>query len=71
MRRRDPVESAVGAAETVRRFEDESENACNFDIVDELVAEGFVHHLPYPDGRACRDECGGRARHGSDPLHAG
>jgi hypothetical protein len=36
------------AAAVVRRFEDEFKNAGNFAVVDELMAEGFVHHLPYP-----------------------
>ncbi len=39
----------------VQRFEDEFKNKANHDIVDELMTEDFVHHLPYPDlpsGRA-------------------
>ena len=41
--------------ETVRRFEDEFKNRMNLDIVDELMAPEFVHHLPYPGLRAGRD----------------
>jgi predicted SnoaL-like aldol condensation-catalyzing enzyme len=32
----------------VTRFEDEFKNKVNHDIVDELMSEDFVHHLPYP-----------------------
>ena len=32
----------------VARFEDEFKNKGNHDIVDELMSEEFVHHLPYP-----------------------
>lgn len=42
-------------ADVVRRFEDEFKNGSYFDVVDELMSEDFVHHLPYPDlpgGRA-------------------
>jgi predicted SnoaL-like aldol condensation-catalyzing enzyme len=35
-------------ADVVRRFEEEFKNANNFDIVDDLMSEGFGHHLPYP-----------------------
>lgn len=35
-------------ADVVRRFEDEFKNRNNLDIVDELMADGFVHHLPFP-----------------------
>ncbi len=35
-------------AALVARFEDEFKNAVNHDIVDELMSENFVHHLPYP-----------------------
>jgi ketosteroid isomerase-like protein len=34
--------------EIVRRFEEEFKNQANFDIVDELMAEDFVHHMPFP-----------------------
>ena len=34
--------------DTVRRFEEEFKNKANLDIVDELMASDFVHHLPYP-----------------------
>src|SRR5258708_24466614 len=36
------------SAALVARFEDEFKNAVNHDIVDELMSENFVHHLPYP-----------------------
>jgi predicted SnoaL-like aldol condensation-catalyzing enzyme len=42
-------------ADVVRRFEDEFKNRNNLDIVDELMADGFVHHAPFPglpEGRA-------------------
>jgi predicted SnoaL-like aldol condensation-catalyzing enzyme len=42
-------------ADVVRRFENEFKNRSNFDVVDELMTEGFVHHLPFtglPEGRA-------------------
>jgi ketosteroid isomerase-like protein len=42
-------------ANVVRRFEDEFKSRNNFGIVDELMSEDFVHHLPYPgvpEGRA-------------------
>ena len=32
----------------VTRFEDEFKNSANHDVVDELMSEDFVHHLPYP-----------------------
>ena len=35
-------------ADVVRRFEDEFKNRSNFDVVDELMTDGFVHHLPLP-----------------------
>lgn len=34
--------------EAVRRFEDEFKNKANLDIVDDLMADDFVHHLPFP-----------------------
>ena len=34
--------------EIVRRCEDEFKNKANHDVVDELMAPDFVHHLPYP-----------------------
>lgn len=42
-------------ADVVRRFEDEFKNRANLDVVDELMADNFVHHAPFaglPDGRA-------------------
>jgi ketosteroid isomerase-like protein len=42
-------------AQVVRRFEHEFKNNANHGIVDELMSEDFVHHLPYqglPPGRA-------------------
>ncbi len=41
--------------EIVERFEDEFKNRMNIDIVDELMAPDFVHHLPYPGLRDGRD----------------
>jgi len=41
--------------EVVRRFEHEFKNQANHDVVDELMADGFVHHLPYPGLPAGRD----------------
>jgi hypothetical protein len=35
-------------ADVVRRFEDEFKNQSRFDVVDQLMTEEFVHHLPYP-----------------------
>jgi predicted SnoaL-like aldol condensation-catalyzing enzyme len=32
----------------VRRFTEEFKNRSNFAVVDELLADGFVHHLPIP-----------------------
>lgn len=41
--------AADAAAEAlVRRFEDELKNREHIDIVDELMAPDFVHHLPLP-----------------------
>jgi ketosteroid isomerase-like protein len=40
--------------ETVRRFEEEFKNQGNHSIVDSLMTDDFVHHLPYgglPSGR--------------------
>jgi hypothetical protein len=34
--------------DVVRRFEEEFKNQSNFEIVDELMSQDFVHHLPYP-----------------------
>jgi predicted SnoaL-like aldol condensation-catalyzing enzyme len=42
-------------AQVVRRFEHEFKNYANHGIVDEMMSEDFVHHLPYqglPPGRA-------------------
>ena len=42
-------------AELVRRYTEEFKNHSNFDIVDEICSENFVHHLPIPglpEGRA-------------------
>lgn len=35
-------------ADVVRRFEEEFKNRNNLEIVDELMAEDFEHHLRYP-----------------------
>jgi len=45
----------MDSAQVVRRFEHEFKNNANHGIVDELMSEDFVHHLPYqglPPGRA-------------------
>jgi limonene-1,2-epoxide hydrolase len=45
----------MDSAQVVRRFEHEFKNNANHGIVDELMTEDFVHHLPYlglPPGRA-------------------
>ena len=42
-------------AELVRKYTEEFKNYSNFDIVDEVCSENFVHHLPIPglpEGRA-------------------
>jgi SnoaL-like polyketide cyclase len=42
-------------AELVRRYTEEFKNHGNFDVVDEVCAENFVHHLlipGLPEGRA-------------------
>jgi hypothetical protein len=36
------------AADLVRTFTEQFKNRSNFDIVDEICAENFVHHLPIP-----------------------
>src|SRR3954451_8768746 len=46
---------SMNNTEVVRRFEHEFKNDNNFDVVDEVMAEDFVHHLPFPglpEGRA-------------------
>ena len=35
-------------ADLVRRFTEEFKNRGNFDVVDEVMADSFVHHLPIP-----------------------
>lgn len=45
----------MDSAQVVRQFEHEFKNNANHGIVDELMSESFVHHLPYqglPPGRA-------------------
>jgi predicted SnoaL-like aldol condensation-catalyzing enzyme len=42
-------------ADVVPRFEEEFKNVNNLEIVDELMAEDFVHHLPYPGVPPGRD----------------
>jgi len=42
-------------AELVRKYTEEFKNHNNFDVVDEVFSENFVHHLPIPgipEGRA-------------------
>ena len=34
-------------ARLIARFEDEFKNSANHGVVDELMSEDFVHHLPY------------------------
>lgn len=34
--------------ELVRRFTEEYKNQSNFDIVEEVFSDNFVHHLPIP-----------------------
>lgn len=36
----------MSQAELVRRFTEEFKNHSNFDVVDEVFSENFVHHLP-------------------------
>jgi ketosteroid isomerase-like protein len=38
----------MSAADIVRTFTEQFKNRGNFDIVDEVCAEDFVHHLPIP-----------------------
>jgi hypothetical protein len=45
----------MAGADVVRRFELEFKDRSNFDIVDELMTEDFVHNLPYPDLPAGRE----------------
>ena len=40
--------STAANLDVVRRFEDEFKNNENHDIVDDLMAEDFVHHAPFP-----------------------
>ena len=45
----------MDSAQVVRRFEHEFKNNANHGIVDEMMSEDFVHHLPcqgLPPGRA-------------------
>ena len=45
----------MSGAELVRRYIEEFKNRSNFDVVDEVFSENFVHHLPIPgipEGRA-------------------
>jgi ketosteroid isomerase-like protein len=42
------AETGADSARIVRVFEEEFKNNSNFAIVDELMTEEFVHHLPYP-----------------------
>ena len=45
----------MDSAQVVRRFEHEFKNNANHGIVDELMSQDFIHHLPYdglPPGRA-------------------
>jgi predicted SnoaL-like aldol condensation-catalyzing enzyme len=45
----------VSNSDVVRRFEEEFKNENNLAIVDELMAEDFEHHLPYPGVPPGRD----------------
>jgi ketosteroid isomerase-like protein len=40
---------AASGVEIVKRFEDEFKNEGHHDIVDTLMTDDFVHHLPYDD----------------------
>jgi hypothetical protein len=40
--------AVVAGADVVERFEQAFKNEGNHGIVDELLTEDFVHHLPYP-----------------------
>ena len=45
----------MDSTQVVRRFEHEFKDNANYGIVDELMSENIVHHLPYqglPPGRA-------------------
>ena len=43
------------AADLVRTFTEQFKNRSNFDIVDEVCAENFVHHIPIPGLPSGRD----------------
>jgi ketosteroid isomerase-like protein len=40
--------STLTGTATVRRFEEQFKNLANHSIVDTIMTEDFVHHLPYP-----------------------
>jgi hypothetical protein len=48
-------ETDMSNADLVRRFTEEFKNRNNFAIVDELFADNFAHHLPFPDIPPGRD----------------
>jgi ketosteroid isomerase-like protein len=45
----------MNGTDLVRRFTEEFKNQSNFDIVDDLMSEDFVHHLLIPGIPAGRD----------------
>jgi predicted SnoaL-like aldol condensation-catalyzing enzyme len=59
------------AADLVRTFTEQFKNRSNFDIVDEICAENFVHHLPIPGLPSGRRWHEGRRtrRDRRDPRH--
>jgi hypothetical protein len=61
------------AADLVRTFTEQFKNRSNFDIVDEICAENFVHHLPIPGAAvgARWHEGRGTRRDRRDPRHHG
>jgi predicted SnoaL-like aldol condensation-catalyzing enzyme len=45
----------MSKGDLVRTFTEQFKNRANFDIVDELCTENFVHHIPIPDLPPGRD----------------
>jgi predicted ester cyclase len=45
----------MSTADLVRAFTEQFKNRGNFDIVDQLLSEDFVHHLPIPELAPGRD----------------
>jgi ketosteroid isomerase-like protein len=59
----------MDSAQLVRRFEHEFKNNANHGIVDELMSEDFVHHLPYRGAAAGARRDAGRRRAGHRAIH--